>query len=69
MTDGQVKMFLDGNLPVIVGDCPSCGLSDRSLVMVDYVHNPHHENSSTVYVKCVGCFNVFQTNIREVSHG
>lgn len=64
-----IRMYLDGNLPIIVGDCPSCGVGDRSLILIDYVHNPVNEDRSTVYVKCVSCSNVFQTNIKEVSHG
>ena len=27
------------SLPVVVGKCPSCGLGDRSLVLVDFKHN------------------------------
>lgn len=62
-------MYLDGNLPIIVGDCPNCGVGDRSLILIDYVHNPKHEGMSTCYLKCVACTNVIQTNVKEVSHG
>lgn len=64
-----LQVYLDGNLPVVVGECPKCQNGDRSLVLVDYVHNPVHEDRSTVYIKCISCMGVFQSNIKEVSHG
>ena len=62
-------MYMDGSLPVVIGDCPRCGVGDRSLILIDYVHNPLHEDRSTVYIKCVACTQVFQTNITEVTNG
>lgn len=67
MSESQVRMYLDGNLPVIVGECPRCKNGDRGLVLVDYVHNPNHENSSTIYMKCIQCTGVWQTNIDSVT--
>ena len=64
-----MRMYLDDNIPVIVGNCPSCGLGDRTLILVDYVRNPRNEDRSTVYVKCVACTSVFQTNITEMTDG
>jgi len=61
-------MFLDGNLPVIVGECPKCKRSgDRSLILIDYINNPVNPLSSTLYIKCIRCTSVFQTNIKEAT--
>jgi hypothetical protein len=61
------QVFLDGNLPVVVGECPKCKNGDRGMVLVDYVHNPVNEHRSTVYIKSIACFSVYQTNISEVA--
>ncbi|CAB5220929.1 hypothetical protein UFOVP247_58 [uncultured Caudovirales phage] len=64
---GKIQIFLDGNLPVIVGECPKCNSGDRGLVLVDFVNNPVSPDSSTVYLKCLCCTAVYQTNIKEVA--
>lgn len=69
MNDDQIKMFLDDNIPIVIGKCPSCHAGDRSLILIDYVHNPHYEGKSTVYMKCMACFGVFQRTIREMASG
>ena len=61
-TEG-IKIYLDGNLPVVVGECPKCRNGDRGMVLVDYVSNPLVPYSSTIYVKCISCTGVWQTNI------
>lgn len=66
-TKSGIQIFLDGNLPVIVGECPKCKNGDRGMVLVDYVHNPVNEHRSTVYMKCISCLAVYQTNVGEVA--
>lgn len=67
MTGGQVQIFLDGNIPVVIGECPKCHNGDRSLILVDFVSNPVHPNKSTIYVKCMQCTGVYQTNIESAA--
>jgi len=57
------------SLPVVVGNCPSCGVGDRSLVLIDFVPNGHELKYSTVYFKCMCCMNITQKRICDVAEG
>ena len=67
MSSDEVKVYLDGNLPVVVGECPKCQNGDRGMVLVDYVNNPLVPYSSTIYIKCISCCGIWQTNINNVT--
>lgn len=67
MSGEGIRVYLDGNVPVIVGECPRCKNGDRGMVLIDYVNNPHHPDKSTIYMKCVQCTGVWQTNINNVT--
>ena len=55
------------DLPVVIGDCTSCGSGDRSLVLIDFVPNGHQPEYSTIYFKCLCCMNIIQKRVCEVA--
>jgi hypothetical protein len=58
---------MGSSLPVVVGDCPSCGVGERSMVLIDFVPNGYRPEHSTIYFKCVCCMTITQKKICEVS--
>ena len=57
----------EGNLPVVIGDCPSCGNGDRSLILIDYVPNLKSDIDSIIYLKCLNCTDIIQRKIKDVA--
>lgn len=55
------------NLPVVVGNCPSCGSGPRSLVLLDFVPNLRNPEFGALYFKCVSCFSITQKKVSEVT--
>lgn len=55
------------NLPVVVGNCPSCSSGPRSLVLIDFVPNIRLPEYGTLYFKCIKCFNITQKRVCEVT--
>jgi hypothetical protein len=58
---------IGSNLPIVVGDCPHCGLGDRSLILIDFVPNGHQPEHSTIYFRCIGCSTITQKKVIEVA--
>ena len=54
-------------LPVVLGNCPSCGSGERSLILIDFVPNGQRPKYSTVYFKCICCMSITQKKVCEVS--
>ena len=67
MTDnpGQILVGLDRNVPVIEGECPKCKIGRRSMILMDFVPHPKCDEG-IIYMKCVGCFSIYQTKIKHV---
>jgi len=57
------------NLPVVIGNCPSCGLGDRSMILIDFVQNHIDSKFSTLYFKCIACAKITQKRICDVAEG
>lgn len=55
------------SLPVVLGNCPSCGNGDRTLVLIDFVPNGVSPEYSTIYFKCINCMSITQKRVCEVS--
>jgi hypothetical protein len=67
MTDkpGQILVGMDRNVPVIEGECPKCKIGHRSMILIDFVPHPKYDEG-IIYMKCVGCFSIYQTKIKHV---
>jgi len=61
-----ITVASDGNLPVVIGDCPSCGSGDRSMILIDYVPNLKNSIDSTVYLKCICCNTIHQRKVKDL---
>ena len=51
----------------VVGECPSCHTGDRSLIIIDFVHNFFSRTSSTVYMKCIVCETTYETTVSSLA--
>jgi len=65
--DIKVCSEVGSNVPAVVGNCPSCGLGDRSLIIIDFVRNTQLPEHSTVYLKCMGCSTITQKKIIDIA--
>lgn len=65
--DKDVVIAVDNNVPVVFGECTNCNSGSRSLIIVDFVPSRLHNINSTVYLRCICCESVYQTNVRDVS--
>jgi len=63
----QVIVGMDRNVPVIQGSCPKCNIGNRSLILIDFVPNYSKSEDGIIYMKCVGCFTVYKTQVKFVS--
>jgi len=63
----RVCSELGSNVPVVIGNCPSCGSGDRSLILIDFVPNGLQPEHSTLYFKCISCTTITQKKIIEVA--
>lgn len=61
-----IIVVADGSLPVVIGDCPSCGAGDRSLILIDYVPNLKNDIDSSVYLKCICCNTIHQRKVKDL---
>ena len=70
-SENAIKIATEGgsSLPVVVGNCPSCGAGDRSMVLIDFVPNGHRPEHSTVYFKCLCCLSLTQKKVCDVAEG
>jgi transcription elongation factor Elf1 len=66
-TNKDVVIAVDNNVPVVFGECTYCKSGNRSLVIVDFVPSKLHNTNSIVYLKCISCDSVYQTNVKDVS--
>ena len=60
---------IGSNVPVVIGNCPHCGIGDRSLILIDFVPNGVHPEHSTIYFKCVACSTIAQKRVSDVTEG
>ena len=63
---GQVIVGLDQNVPVIEGECPKCKIGHRSMILMDFIPHEIKKEEGIIYMKCVGCFSIYQTKIKHV---
>lgn len=64
-----IKVAADGNVPAVIGDCPSCGAGDRTMILIDYVRNLKSDIDSTVYLKCLCCSTIHQRKVKDLAEG
>jgi hypothetical protein len=64
---GQVIVGIDRNVPVIQGECPKCHIGNRSMILIDFVPNRFRAEDGIIYMKCLGCFNLYQTKVKFVA--
>jgi len=55
------------NLPVVIGNCPSCNSGPRSLILLDFVPNLRMPEYGNLYLKCMKCFTITQKRVCEVT--
>lgn len=67
MTTPQVIVGMDRNVPVIEGECPKCKIGHRSMILIDFIPNPVKYEEGIIYMKCMGCFTIYQTKIKCVA--
>jgi hypothetical protein len=63
----QVIVGMDRNVPVIQGSCPKCNIGNRSLILIDFVPNYTKSEDGIIYMKCMGCFTIYQTKVKFVA--
>jgi len=63
----QVIVGMDRNVPVIQGSCPKCNIGNRSLILIDFVPNYTKSEDGIIYMKCIGCFTIYQTKVKFVA--
>ena len=63
----RVCSEIGSNVPVVIGTCAHCGMSDRSMILIDFVPNGYQPEHSTLYFKCIGCLTITQKKITEVT--
>lgn len=51
----------EDELSIIIGTCPTCHASDRSLVVTDFYRNIAHPPKSRVHFKCLCCLSEYAT--------
>jgi len=62
----NIKVAQDGNLPIIIGDCPACHNGENTMVLVDYTPNRNPDNG-VLKLRCLVCSNIHVTKICEVT--
>lgn len=62
----NVYIAVDRNVPVIVGNCPTCNTGSRSLILIDYNKKSKY-NNDLLHIKCACCFNSFKTTLDTVT--
>ena len=55
------------SLPVVLGNCPSCGSGHRSLILTDFIQNAYNPERSSVFFTCLKCFNVIKRRVCDVA--
>ena len=65
--DIKVCGEIGSNVPVVVGDCPHCGLGNRSLILMGMFMNELHPQLSKLFFTCVGCGVTTERNLTEVA--
>jgi hypothetical protein len=63
----QVIVGMDRNVPVIQGSCPKCNIGNRSMILIDFVPNYTKSEDGIIYMKCMGCFTIYQTKVKFVA--
>ena len=65
----EIKVGTEGgsNLPVVVGNCPSCESGPRSLILLDFVPNLRSPEHGNLYFKCLKCFTIVHKRVCEVT--
>jgi phosphoribosyl 1,2-cyclic phosphodiesterase len=63
----MIASEVGSNVPVVLGECPTCGAGDRTMVLIDFVPNGKSPEHSTLYFKCLSCFNINQRRICDVA--
>lgn len=54
------------NVPVVVGNCPHCGLGNRSLILMNFAMNGINPQYSKIYFTCVGCSKLTEKNFIDI---
>lgn len=68
-SNDQIKICAEAgsNTPVVIGNCPHCGLGSRSLILMNFALNGHNPQASKIYFKCLGCMHLIEKTIIEVA--
>jgi hypothetical protein len=54
-----------GKIPVVIGKCPSCGVGDRSLIIIDFIKAKQPETENVVYLRCLCCDTILRRKVRD----
>ena len=57
----------DRGIPSVVGNCPTCGMGDRTLVLIDFIPSKTHYELSKLYLRCICCSTIHQKQIKEIA--
>lgn len=55
------------NVPLVIGNCPHCGLGHHSLILTGFAMNGINPHLSKIHFTCVGCSKVTERLITEVA--
>ena len=67
LNNHDVILAVENNVPVVVGKCPKCERGDRSMILLDYVHNKRDTTASMLYIQCMCCSSIYQTKVTHVA--
>jgi hypothetical protein len=65
--EDHVIVGVEHNVPVIHGKCTKCNIGFRSLILMDFVPNKTKSEDGIIYMKCIGCYTIYQTKIKYVT--
>lgn len=63
----KIVVMKEGDIPVVIGECPKCRRGERSLVIVDYIKNTRNKDLNLVKIECVACSKELLRYVNEVT--
>ena len=57
------------SIPVVVGSCPACNISDRALILLGYLPSFMGPAYNELFFKCMCCQEVAVRRVYEVAEG
>ena len=66
-SDKPIRVINDMGVMSVVGECPSCQIGTRSLIITDFIQNFYTSTKGIVCMKCIVCETAYETTVSSLS--